>query len=422
MFDETTPTLNDCGEYRQAVQARPPAVVHATLGLCVALLVVALVWATWTEADLVVRLSGRVRPVTSPQQVRVALGFDVRTLTEGRVVAVHIYPGAEVHQGQVLVQLDTRGLDNEIAKSRRTIRTGGEELGELDELRRLGEQQHAAARAKTEAELALVREEVRQSREKQTAEVRLARVERETALDEVRRLRHLAQQQATATQELVKAELKLREADEKLAKAQLAVSEGRVGVLTRTLEEMDRSDAVKRKELDLKRRVRQSEIEAARLDLANLELRQQQASLRAPCDGVVTEGDVKVGDLLDPNKPVCEIAARRGFCFEGAVPSEEVAHLRVGLPARIRLDAFDPQRYGTLTGTVSFIAPDSRTGTDSRAVQYLVRVDLEGEELGRGVWHGRAKLGMAGQAEVVTGREHLLGLLMKRVRQSVSLQ
>ena len=43
------------------------------------------------------------------------------------------------------------------------------------------------------------------------------------------------------------------------------------------------------------------------------------------------------------------------------------------------------------------------------------------DEVGRGAWHGRVKLGMAGQAEIVTERESLLRLLLRRIRQSMSL-
>src|SRR6202041_1928910 len=97
----------------------------------------------------------------------------------------------------------------------------------------------------------------------------------------------------------------------------------------------------------------------ARSELANLELEQQQAVLIAPVDGVVTEGDVKVGDLIGPGQRVLEIAEQKGFRFEVLVPSNEVGNLRLGMPVRIKLDAFDFQKYGTLTGTVSYISPDS---------------------------------------------------------------
>ena len=116
---------------------------------------------------------------------------------------------------------------------------------------------------------------------------------------------------------------------------------------------------MKRQELESEREAKRAEVEAGRMELANLELEREQAVIRAPIDGVVTAGDLKVGDLLEPGKPVVEIAAAAGFLFEAAVPSEEIGHLRVGMPARIKLDAYDYQRYGTLEGTVGFVSPDS---------------------------------------------------------------
>ncbi len=62
------------------------------------------------------------------------------------------------------------------------------------------------------------------------------------------------------------------------------------------------------------------------MELANVELEHQQAAILAPMDGIVTIGDVKVGDILERGKPVVEIAAQKGFHFEAAVPSEEVGH------------------------------------------------------------------------------------------------
>jgi hypothetical protein len=116
------------------------------------------------------------------------------------------------------------------------------------------------------------------------------------------------------------------------------------------------------------------------------------------------------------------LAEQQGFRFEAAVPSEEVGHLQVGMPARIKLDAYYYQRYGTVAGTVVFLSPDSGVPTgQGGTTTYLVRIELAGDELGRGDLRGRVKLGMAGQADVVTGQESLLALLVKRLRQTISL-
>ena len=75
----------------------------------------------------------------------------------------------------------------------------------------------------------------------------------------------------------------------------------------------------------------------------------------------------------------------------------------------------------TLQGTVTFISPDSGTVDGQKAAFYLVRIALEGDEVGRGEYRGKVKLGMGGQAEIVTGQETLLQLFLKKIRQSISL-
>jgi multidrug resistance efflux pump len=127
------------------------------------------------------------------------------------------------------------------------------------------------------------------------------------------------------------------------------------------------------------------------------------------------------------NKSVVEIARRGDLIFEAVVPSEEVGDLRVGMPVRIKLDAFDYQRYGTVEGSVGFISPDSgvadpRQGEPpAKPVFYTVKIRLPRLEVGRGTYQGRVKLGMAGVAEVVTDRESLLSLLVQRIRRTISL-
>jgi HlyD family secretion protein len=285
----------------------------------------------------------------------------------------------------------------------------------------LAAQQHTAARARAEAELSQARAEIERTKKQQTADIRLARLEMAAAEDEVRRLRRLAGQQAAKAADVVKAEIQAGEARERLDRAAIPVPEGQLDVLSRALEQLERDNAPRRQELTLKRRSRQGEVEAARVDLANLQLQRQQAALRAPRDGVVTRGDVQVGDVLARGKAVLEVAEAGGFHFEGTIPSEEVGRLGVGLPVRIKLDAFDYQQYGVVTGTVCFIAPDSGSTDKPTSARYLVRIELDGDELGRGARRGRVKLGMAGQAEIVTARESLLWLLLRRMRQSISL-
>jgi hypothetical protein len=103
------------------------------------------------------------------------------------------------------------------------------------------------------------------------------------------------------------------------------------------------------------------------------------------------------------------------------------------MAARVKLDAFDPQTFGAVGGTVGFISPDSDAdaepapdarrpaGAAPKGASYTVKIDLARDVVGRGPHAGRVKLGMAGQVEIVTERENLLYLLVKKVRRSISL-
>jgi multidrug resistance efflux pump len=329
--------------------------------------------------------------------------------------------GQEVRRGDILLRLDTERLDNESAKRQRAIQAGEEELAELGRLEQLLADQFGSTRAKAEAELAQAREEVRQAKDRQAADVRLAELELQNAQHEEAQTRRLVERQLVARDDLRKATARVRDMQERFAKARLPIDTGRVAVLHRALTLVERDHAVRRQELYTQQGVKRAEVEGLRIELANLALERAQAIMRAPMDGIVTIGDVKVGDILERGKPVMEIAAQQGFRFEVAVPSEDVGHLRLGMPARIKLDAYDYQRYGTVVGTVTFISPDSGVPTGQGPATYLVRIDLDGGELGRREFRGRVKLGMAGQADIVTGQECLLALLVQKIRQTISL-
>src|SRR5262249_5919344 len=160
--------LAQCSEFRQTLLARPPAVVHGTALLLAALLGTALGWAALTEADLVVRAGGRVRPVSTPKKVFSGARGEVLSATRGgQVVEVNFREGQEVRKGDVLLRLDAERLDHAIAKRRRTLRTAEGELARGEQLRELTARQYEAARARAEAELAQARAEVRQARERQ---------------------------------------------------------------------------------------------------------------------------------------------------------------------------------------------------------------------------------------------------------------
>ena len=164
------------------------------------------------------------------------------------------------------------------------------------------------------------------------------------------------------------------------------------------------------------------EINTTELELANLQLEKQQSELRAPSDGVVITGEIKVGDTLEQGKTVIELADAGDFIFEAWIPTEDVGHLSLGLPANIKLDAYHYQTYGTASGKVTFVAPDSRLQgpSDRQVAAYQVRIEMRDHELKHNSLRGDVKLGMAGSVEIVTEQRSLLTVFFRRIRRSIS--
>jgi multidrug efflux pump subunit AcrA (membrane-fusion protein) len=410
--------LKDCNQFRQTIQSKPPRIVHCVGLVVLALMAIATVWAAQTRANLVVRAAGRIRPVTTPNKV-----FVTRTESlGGKVAEVHFRQGQDVKAGDLLLRLDTERLCNEIARKRRAIRAAEDELDQGNHLEELQMTQAEAVMAKMEAQLAEAQEEVNNGKDRLAAERQLAEGELADAIREEATLRHLAASQAAAQIDVIKATAQRREAQKKLQRLNVPLEEGKIAVLKKALTLAKQDESIRRQERKMKCAMKRAEIEAAKIEIANLDLDVQQAEVRAPLTGVVTSAEMKVGDIVEPGRPVVEIAERRGFFFETYVTSEAIADISLGMPVKIKVEAFDFQKYGTIGGTIAFIAPDSTPLEGRPDAVYLVRVNVDGESLGRGDLTGQIKLGMDGQAEIVTGEETVLKLVFKKVRQSVSLR
>lgn len=415
-------SLAECSPFHLALRRRPSRFVHATALLLLVLLGSAVTWAELTEADLVVRGSGQVRPLTPPQKVYLSGRTEVLSAsTGGRVVSVHYVEGQVVKAGDVLIRLETGRVDNEIEQKKKAVTTAEEELSRLELLRGLTAAQDKAARVKCRAEITQAERELKGAEDRRRAELQRAEVDKKASTDEVNRAERAFASGVGATNELTAARGRLAEATEKLQKASLPVDTGRVAVCQEALALVERDGAVRSAELALKLDSKRGEIASTKLALAALELERRSAELTAPVGGAVTTAPVKIGDVLAVSKPVVEIADENGFRFEAALPTGEAGELRPGLPVHIKLDAYDFQRYGVLAGTVESISPDAVTPEGQQSPVYLVRVRIDGNEVRRGDHGGKIKLGMVGQIEIVTGREPLLRVLFKKIRHTISL-
>ena len=91
----------------------------------------------------------------------------------------------------------------------------------------------------------------------------------------------------------------------------------------------------------------QAELAQAEHDLEN-------ASLYAPCDGIVQERILEVGDMASPQRPVFTVALTDPIWVRAYVSEPDLGRIREGMAATVVTDSFPEKEY---EGLIGFISP-----------------------------------------------------------------
>lgn len=149
-----------------------------------------------------------------------------------------------------------------------------------------------------------------------------------------------------------------------------------------------------------------------------LQDRVKQATLTSPVNGKVSRLFFNtVGGVIQPGKEVMELVPTgEVLVLETKVQIKDIAFLRPGQPAIVKLTAYDYTIYGTLDAVVENIAPNSIVDDKGNAY-YLVRVRTLQTSLGEGL---PIIPGMVAQVDILTGKKTILSYLLKPVLKAKS--
>jgi adhesin transport system membrane fusion protein len=96
------------------------------------------------------------------------------------------------------------------------------------------------------------------------------------------------------------------------------------------------------------------------------------------------------------------------------VPPSDIAFLRPGQPVKVKISAYDPQRYGALDGELVRIGANSVTDSKGN-IFFEIEVRTKENYLGDKDAPMPITPGMVAQTEIITGERSILGYLMKPV-------
>jgi multidrug resistance efflux pump len=414
----------------ETLLAKPPQVLRSMALLAGGLLAAAAAWAYLARVDLGVSAPVRIRPSDAPcGNFDAVSGQRISASVGGRVADVCRQAGDEVQRGDILVRFDLSRIDADIVRLDAQGKALCEEAANLETiLVELDRQEQAemakirAAAAEAEQALRAERDRCRLEEERRTLEEAIATLTVSERRKDAFLLREQVALGISPRIDFERAERAVRESEARLDQARLRAGTATIDQAERRLDTVRAGAEPVRKEFARDRAeqlsrlsMRRRDLDASRQSLEALKRDREASVVRAPAAGLVTQVDVRPGDVLEPGRPMLALAGLGGFRVDGLVGSGDIARVRPGMKARVMLEAFDSTTDGTLEATVSFVSPDAQPA-GRHGTAFAIRLTLDQPQPRSGA---RVKLGMTGRADIVTGRERLLWVMVRSLKDPV---
>jgi len=389
---------------------------------------VLIVWAAFARLDEVTRGMGKVIPSSKTQLVQAA--------APATVTAIMVRPGQLVRQGQLLVRLDdslsssalsqlqvenTR-LEARAARLQREGTGGGEgceEGGACEDERQLQAVRRATAQSRESALAAAVEQRRRDMQEGQATVSALENSAR-LAQDQVNMLAPLAAkgivpqtELLTAQRELVDVRGRLSAARQGVGRASAAIAEAQAQ-LSQAHFDFRQQALNERSEITTKIAVNEENIKGTSARLERNEL-------RAPATGFVNDVVVTtVGGFVSAGQKLMQIVpVGEKLLVETRVEPKNIAFIKVGDRALVKVTAYDFSIYGGLAGHVRNISADSIYDEVERQAYYNVTVETDRAFLTKNGKNLPIMPGMICDVEIMTGSKSLLSYLLKPVLRAI---
>ncbi|MFJ3052930.1 HlyD family type I secretion periplasmic adaptor subunit [Pseudomonas nitroreducens] len=349
-----------------------------------------LVWAYFARVEEITRGEGKVIP-SSREQV-------IQSLEGGILEQMNVREGDVVEAGQVLLKIDPTRAG---ASFRETESKVLALKGQLARLRAEAYGQKLSFPADVQAVPSIV--------DSETEAFNARRQMLDEGLSGLQKSLSLAEGELSVSEKLAKKGLI---SDVEILRMRRSANELRIQMSERR--NKYRSDA----NADLTRT--ESELAQSVENLAGREDVMKRTTITAPMKGIVKNVRVNtIGGVIRQGDDIMEIVPLEDqLLVEAKILPADVAFLRPGLPATVKISAYDYAIYGGLKGKVELISPDtikdeekSRQGRPDTYYRVLIRTDEA--ELVKGEKHFPIIPGMTATADIRTGEKTILDYLLK---------
>ena len=395
---------------------RPRALIIAALSL----LILVVGWMALASVDSVIRAEGRVVPAGKAQIVQ--------HLEGGIISSMLVREGSLVRKNDLLVVIgDTRAdsllgermvkiaaLESRAARLRAEAEgMTGPDFKQASENDKVAQESElalfSARRKKLNQETDIFQEQIRQKKSdivESENRIKSLRAELDIAQNQLAIITDLVAKEAASRLELLDAQGKVQRLLTQIGDAESALPRLRAAIHEAEAkhgEALARFHSDARAELSMA----QMEIDSASEGLRAESDRVTRTDIRSPVNGIVNRVYINtIGGVVKAGEPIMELTPTdERVVIEARVRPNDRAELHAGLPANIKVGAYDFGVYGTLKGRLIDVSAD--TLNDERGSQYY-RVELEVGEIPVSYMDKPIMPGMPVTADIVTGRRTVL--------------
>jgi adhesin transport system membrane fusion protein len=364
------------------------------LYLMIVIVVVLLIWAGFSKVEEITHGTGKIIS-TSGEQI-------IQSLEGGILAELHVREGDIVEKGQPLLRIDA-------TRANASYQEGFNKVsaleGTISRLKAEAYNRPLAFSATVKQDADIVRNET------EAYNARLRAVQENIA--GLRRGLELAQQEISMTEPMVTRGLI---SDLELLRMKRQANDFRIQIAERM--NKYRADANN----DLLRM--ESELAQSRENLAGREDTMKRTLIKAPVRGTIKNIRITtIGGVIQPAVGIMEIVPLGDqLLVETRIRPQDVAFLHPGLPATVKVTAYDYAVYGGLSGTVEQISPDTlhdergqQTAANGDDTYYKVLVRTTTSTLKSGGKDLPIIPGMTASVEVRSGEKTVLDYLLKPV-------
>lgn len=144
--------------------------------------------------------------------------------------------------------------------------------------------------------------------------------------------------------------------------------------------------------------------------------------VRAPVTGTVKELSIAgIGEVIAPGGKVAEIVpADDPLVIEAKLKPGDIGNLQVGLPALIKVSAYDFARFGGIEGEVTHISASTFEDQQTGDTYYKATIKLNQHHVGADPLRNVIRPGMTVQANINSGERTVIEYLTKPVRNTLA--